>query len=246
MAFRFRKSFRVAPGIKLNLSRSGVSTTLGGRGFSVNTGRRGTYVNAGIPRSGISTRSRLGGRGGGRAAGAGGGGNPPAAGCGGCGGLMLLLLVFAGFCGSLLGGGSGRRGDGSTLLTTDTGYSAPREVRATLYTHGRMNIRSGAGTGFAVVRTVSRGERVEVGPGDEKGWAPVYAGYGEPVGCVYRASPNLRTYAPPAPSPRRTRTERRPRTHPAGASAICRDGTYSYSAHRRGTCSWHGGVAQWL
>jgi Protein of unknown function (DUF3761) len=32
---------------------------------------------------------------------------------------------------------------------------------------------------------------------------------------------------------------------PAGASALCRDGTYSYSAHRQGTCSHHGGVAQW-
>jgi hemolysin activation/secretion protein len=33
---------------------------------------------------------------------------------------------------------------------------------------------------------------------------------------------------------------------PAGASARCRDGTYSYSQSRRGTCSHHGGVAQWL
>ncbi|PAU45220.1 hypothetical protein CK936_30680 [Streptomyces albireticuli] len=32
----------------------------------------------------------------------------------------------------------------------------------------------------------------------------------------------------------------------AGASAVCNDGSYSYSAHRRGTCSHHGGVAQWL
>jgi hypothetical protein len=31
-----------------------------------------------------------------------------------------------------------------------------------------------------------------------------------------------------------------------GATAICEDGTYSFSAHRRGTCSHHGGVAQWL
>lgn len=36
------------------------------------------------------------------------------------------------------------------------------------------------------------------------------------------------------------------REHPASASAICRDGTYSYSRSRRGTCSHHGGVAQWL
>jgi len=33
---------------------------------------------------------------------------------------------------------------------------------------------------------------------------------------------------------------------PVGASARCRDGTYSFSEHRRGTCSRHGGVAQWL
>lgn len=33
---------------------------------------------------------------------------------------------------------------------------------------------------------------------------------------------------------------------PAGATAICNDGTYSYSQHRRGTCSHHGGVATWL
>jgi hypothetical protein len=32
---------------------------------------------------------------------------------------------------------------------------------------------------------------------------------------------------------------------PAGASAQCRDGTYSFSQHRRGTCSHHGGVRSW-
>lgn len=32
---------------------------------------------------------------------------------------------------------------------------------------------------------------------------------------------------------------------PAGASAQCRDGTYSFSEHRQGTCSHHGGVASW-
>jgi hypothetical protein len=33
---------------------------------------------------------------------------------------------------------------------------------------------------------------------------------------------------------------------PAGASAKCRDGTYSFSQHRGGTCSHHAGVAAWL
>lgn len=35
-------------------------------------------------------------------------------------------------------------------------------------------------------------------------------------------------------------------TIPAGATAICGDGTYSFSQHRSGTCSHHGGVYQWL
>jgi hypothetical protein len=33
---------------------------------------------------------------------------------------------------------------------------------------------------------------------------------------------------------------------PRGATAQCRDGTYSFSQSRRGTCSHHGGVARWL
>ena len=33
---------------------------------------------------------------------------------------------------------------------------------------------------------------------------------------------------------------------PDGASAKCRDGTFSFSQHHRGTCSHHGGVGQWL
>jgi hypothetical protein len=35
-------------------------------------------------------------------------------------------------------------------------------------------------------------------------------------------------------------------TVPAGATARCGDGTYSFSEHRSGTCSYHGGVAEWL
>jgi Protein of unknown function (DUF3761)/Glucodextranase, domain B len=39
--------------------------------------------------------------------------------------------------------------------------------------------------------------------------------------------------------------ERSP-TAPAGATAECEDGTYSFSESRSGTCSHHGGVAKWL
>lgn len=33
---------------------------------------------------------------------------------------------------------------------------------------------------------------------------------------------------------------------PSGATALCGDGTYSFSRHHRGTCSHHDGVAQFL
>lgn len=33
---------------------------------------------------------------------------------------------------------------------------------------------------------------------------------------------------------------------PANATAKCRDGSYSFSKHHRGTCSGHQGVALWM
>jgi hypothetical protein len=35
-------------------------------------------------------------------------------------------------------------------------------------------------------------------------------------------------------------------TQPAGATARCEDGTFSFSESRSGTCSHHGGVSEWL
>jgi hypothetical protein len=33
---------------------------------------------------------------------------------------------------------------------------------------------------------------------------------------------------------------------PVGATALCSDGSYSFSQSAQGTCSWHGGVEEWL
>ncbi|BBV97900.1 DUF4236 domain-containing protein [Pseudomonas monteilii] len=54
MAIRFRKSIKIAPGIRLNVSKGGVSTSIGGRGATVNISKKGTRVTAGIPGSGLS------------------------------------------------------------------------------------------------------------------------------------------------------------------------------------------------
>jgi hypothetical protein len=47
------------------------------------------------------------------------------------------------------------------------------------------------------------------------------------------------TAAPAAKTPAST-------TDPTGATAKCKDGSYSKSTHKAGTCSNHGGVAQWM
>jgi hypothetical protein len=59
MTLRFRKSFKLAPGVRLNVGSSGMSWTVGPRGASVNIGKRGAYLNAGIPGTGISARIPL-------------------------------------------------------------------------------------------------------------------------------------------------------------------------------------------
>ena len=59
VAFRFRKSIKLAPGVRWNFSGSGSSWTLGPAGASMAIGKRGTYLNSGIPGTGLSTRTRL-------------------------------------------------------------------------------------------------------------------------------------------------------------------------------------------
>ena len=61
MGIRFRRSIKLAPGIRMNLSGSGLSWSLGPRGASMTFGKRGTYVNAGIPGTGLYTRERIDG-----------------------------------------------------------------------------------------------------------------------------------------------------------------------------------------
>jgi hypothetical protein len=56
---RFRRSIKLAPGIKMNFSNSGVSWTLGPRGANVSIGKRGTFLNGSIPGTGFSDRARL-------------------------------------------------------------------------------------------------------------------------------------------------------------------------------------------
>lgn len=54
MSLRMRKRIKILPGIYINLSRSGISTSVGIKGASVTTGHGKTHTNIGIPGTGIS------------------------------------------------------------------------------------------------------------------------------------------------------------------------------------------------
>jgi hypothetical protein len=61
MGWRFRQSFRVIPGVRLNLSKSGLSCSIGGAPLTLNVGPRGVYGTASLPGTGISYKQRFDG-----------------------------------------------------------------------------------------------------------------------------------------------------------------------------------------
>lgn len=57
---RYRKSITIAPGTRLNVSKSGIGVSTGVRGLRLGVGPRGPYVSVGIPGTGLSYYRRLG------------------------------------------------------------------------------------------------------------------------------------------------------------------------------------------
>ena len=63
MAWSYRKRIKVIPGIYLNLSKSGISTSIGVKGASMTFGKPGTYLNTCLPSLGVYNRHKLSGSG---------------------------------------------------------------------------------------------------------------------------------------------------------------------------------------
>ncbi len=59
MPFRFHRSFKLFPGFRLNLSRSGFSLSAGIKGLMLNFSRKGGKVTVGVPGTGVSWAGRL-------------------------------------------------------------------------------------------------------------------------------------------------------------------------------------------
>lgn len=82
MGFRFKKSFKIIPGVKLNVSKKGLSSvSLGGKGASMNFGKKGRRTTVGIPGTGMSYTSSSRHR------------RTRKKSSGGCGGLILLIII---------------------------------------------------------------------------------------------------------------------------------------------------------
>lgn len=60
MTWSYKKRKKIAPGVHLNFSKNGVSTSFGVKGFSITMGKRGTYLNTSIPGTGLYNRQKLG------------------------------------------------------------------------------------------------------------------------------------------------------------------------------------------
>ena len=59
MAWNFRKRVKITPGVHINLSKNGVSTSIGGKGATINVGPKGTYVTTNIPGTGLYSRKKI-------------------------------------------------------------------------------------------------------------------------------------------------------------------------------------------
>lgn len=116
------------------------------------------------------------------------------------------------------------------------------------------NLRTQSNANSTVIEIIPRGERVYAVGDLAGGWSQVIYNY--KVGYVYTSnltSEGNHTYTPSTriryytnSAGQRVQSPTYYPSAPRGATARCVDGTYSFSRNRRGTCSHHGGVAQWL
>ena len=150
----------------------------------------------------------------------------------------------------------------SLLATVSLVFSLSAQAARTddtrAYTTATIRLRERPSTNSRVLAILAQGTAVRLYQCGE-GWCGVsiqkIAGYAleeylttkpviQPVAATPQAKGRgyINSQGNFVPSPTRT-ADGQP---PAGATARCRDGTFSFSQSRRGTCSRHGGVAEWL
>ena len=117
-----------------------------------------------------------------------------------------------------------------------------------------VNLRSQSNAKSNILDVIPQGADVYVVGDLSNGWSQVVYNYR--IGYVYSSYlmsekacayiPSLRVRYYTNSSGHRVQSPTYYSSAPRGATARCVDGTYSFSKNRKGTCSHHGGVAQWL
>jgi uncharacterized protein YgiM (DUF1202 family) len=124
------------------------------------------------------------------------------------------------------------------------------------YATSNLNMRSQANTSSKVILVIPQGTSITIDEDCDCKWIPIqYNGQIGYVSTKYLTKHKVSYSSNIERSPikhytnskgNRVQSPTRYESAPAGATALCRDGTYSFSQSRRGTCSHHGGVAKWL
>ena len=135
------------------------------------------------------------------------------------------------------------------LLLTATSPLRAQDYR---YSTSSVRLRAEASVDSRVVMTLPRGVRVEVRACAVE-WC--WVEYGNRTGYIAerfltKQGPQIAAEWPRTYMSASGKSVAAPlyssKGVPARATARCRDGTYSFSQSKSGTCSNHGGVAQWL
>lgn len=124
------------------------------------------------------------------------------------------------------------------------------------YVTANLNMRQEPNAKSCIITVIPKGTAVTIDEDCNCKWIPVsYDGYIGYVSTKYLSKYKVKVNNAVPLEPirhytnsrnRRVQSPTRYSSAPAGATALCRDGTYSFSKSRRGTCSHHGGVAKWL
>ena len=124
------------------------------------------------------------------------------------------------------------------------------------YTTVDLNLRTSPNKASHVIMVIPQGTSVTIDEDCNCKWIPIrYDGKIGYVSAKYLtkhknnySGNTARTYVKHYTNSKGSRIQSPTRyeSAPTGATALCRDGSYSFSQSRRGTCSHHGGVARWL
>lgn len=133
--------------------------------------------------------------------------------------LAIAVLASAGALLGLelrgSGGGPGRRDD-----------------VVVVYAQRPVSVHNAPDGKALVVRRLQAGEEVHLGTHGPTAWIEILDASGKRLGWVYQTRSNLLPTRPRLPPPTDT-------------TALCTDGSSSFSIHSSGTCSQHGGVLCW-